>query len=146
MIIDSQQLKTLIRAQGYTQTALAKAAGLSRPALHALLTKEKPAVRARTLQGLVRALNLGDETPLLPDPLAPYKRLVACAHAHLDFRGLALPHAEPVGLDEIFVPLRAFPSLARGADQCTREESRRVDGTRPSKPPPHEAPEELAVS
>jgi predicted nucleotidyltransferase len=106
MRIDSQKLRTLIASQGYTNTSLAKVAGLSRQALQAILNKDRAEVRGRTLQGLVRALKLPDENVLGDDPLAGYKALVADEHARLDFRGLGLPVTEPRLLDDLFVPIR----------------------------------------
>jgi predicted nucleotidyltransferase len=124
MLIDIGRLKGLIKSQGFSQVALAAAAGMSRPALHALLAKEKAEVRARTLRGLVRALKLADEGILLADPFAGYKKLVAEAQDLLDFRGLGLPHASPLRLDELYVPVRLRSSAApdrQQKDGCNAE-------------------------
>src|SRR5438270_359836 len=106
MRVDTQRLRSVIKAQGITQKRLAQEAGLSRQALHAVLSKEKAEVREKTLKGLLAALKLADESALLDDALAGYKRLVAEAHEQFDFHGLSLPHADPLPLDDLFVAVR----------------------------------------
>src|SRR6266702_7202002 len=106
MRINSRQLRSLIASRGYTNAKLAKAAGLSRQALHAMLSKDGAEVRSTTLRKLARALKLPDENLLGEDALAGYKAHAADEHARMDFRGLGLPATEPRLLDALFVPLR----------------------------------------
>jgi predicted nucleotidyltransferase len=106
MRIDSRQLRRLIAARGFTNTKLAKTAGLSRQALHAILNKDWADVRDATVHRLVGALKLPDENVLGKDPLAGYKALAADEHAHMDFRALGLPATEPRLLDSMFIPIR----------------------------------------
>jgi predicted nucleotidyltransferase len=106
MQIDSKKLQTLIASQGYTNTSLAAAAGLSRQALQGILNKQWAEVRSKTVQGLVRALKLADPSLLWGDALVGYKARVAHEHSTLDFRGLGLPITEPRPLDDLFVAVR----------------------------------------
>jgi predicted nucleotidyltransferase/transcriptional regulator with XRE-family HTH domain len=136
MKISSRKLRDLILSQGYTHTRLAKAAGLSRQALQSILTREWAEVRKTTVQGLARALKLPDENFLGEAPLAGYKRLIASAHEHLDFRGLGLPATEPRLLDDLFVPARVRSRAESKHDegcQSTPAESG-ADGAEPSLP------------
>src|SRR5947209_7238722 len=106
MKIDAQKLRQLIVSQGYTNTRLAKDAGLSRQAIQGILNKEWANVRTATLQRIVLALQLPDANMLAPDPLASYKARVAAEHSRLDFGGLGVPSTESRSIDELFVPVR----------------------------------------
>src|SRR5262245_37873699 len=124
MLIDTNKLKRLLKSQGFTQTALAQAAGLSRPALHAILRQKTADVRLKTLQGLARALRLGDEGFLLEDPLAVYKGRVASAHATLDFHRLALTQTDPLNLEDLYVRVRLRAALSAEEDACGKGNER----------------------
>src|SRR5262245_42819390 len=129
MKIDSRKIRNLMASQGYTYTSLAKEAGMSRQALHAILNKDWAEVRGATARGLVRALKLPDESVLREDPLIGYKAFVADEYARLDFRGLGLPAAEPQSFDELFIPLRArLAPMSNHSEGCATDTSARGGG------------------
>lgn len=78
-------------------------------------------VRQKTVEGLVQALRLVDESILSPDPFARYKKAVAEENADLTFAGLGLPATDPKSMDDIYVPIRVLltPGRKRG-DNCLR--------------------------
>jgi predicted nucleotidyltransferase/transcriptional regulator with XRE-family HTH domain len=117
MKIDANKLRALVKSRGLTNTKLAARAGITRQALQGIFKAGGVVeVRDKTVQGLAQALGLPDESLLSPDPLVGYKEAVADEHADLEFRGLALPTAEPRTMDEVFVPIRVVPILERERD------------------------------
>jgi len=148
MKIDSRKLRKLIASQGYTNKRLAEAAGVSRPALQAILTKDRAEVRGKTLLGLIRALKLPDESALLDDPLTKYKEGVAEDNAQLDFRGLGLPAANPLFLDELFIPVRVrrSPTPLSDSQNCGDQTSPALPDSSRTCLPPEEEGRDLKVA
>src|SRR5262245_60187247 len=109
MKLDANKLRNLVKSRGLSYTTLAAQAGITRQALHGILTDgDAVEVRDKTVKGLVQALHLPDESLLSADPLVGYKQAVADEHADLAFHGLALPITEPKSMDDIFVPIRVI--------------------------------------
>src|SRR5205085_6124025 len=97
----------------------------------------KPEVRQKTVERLVAALKLADESPIAEDALAPYREKVAEKYGMLDFRGLALPRADPLLLDAVFVPIRMRISPFRAEENCKGNGDRLASDVLASRFLPH---------
>ena len=126
MKINTQRLRDFAASRGFTVTSLARATGLTRQALHAILRENSAEVRKTTGQRLARALMLPDENALGEDPLAGYKARLAEEHAQLDFHGLGMAATEPRCLNELYVPVRV-----RLAGKSKHDKNCRMDSFQP---------------
>lgn len=121
MKIDSNRLRAFVKAQDLTNANMAAKAGITRQVLQTMLRENRVVeVRDLTVKGLVQALRLADESLLLPDPLAGYKKAVADDNADLSFAGLGMPAADPKCMDDLYVSVKVIPVCeSQHEDSCS---------------------------
>ena len=124
--LDVARLRSVISAQGITQSELADSSGVSRAQLSRLLARDRARVREGTLKRLARALQI-DAVQLAPGgELERFRELVRGEHSELDFRGIGMPGLQKLAIQDVFVDLDVREDLdasdaERRDDDCTPE-------------------------
>ena len=119
--LDVQRVRSILKAQGITQSELVIRSGLSR-GVSRLLTRGRSTVRVRetTLQNLTNALRVQAAALTLGGPLHQFRKWMAAKYGVIDFRGIGMPllsyPAQP--LSEVFVEPDVITEEGLPEDEC----------------------------
>ncbi len=124
--IDSGRIRKLVESKGLTQKELAEKSGVSRSQVIRLLKGSGwVKIRAATLEGLARAVEVRLSDLTDRDRFSQYRREVAAEHSKMSFRGLGMPWSPEQSIDDLFLD----PRLIDNTPACCACEKDEFDPT-----------------
>ena len=120
--LDVQRVRSILKAQGITQSELVIRSGLSCAQVSRILTRSRSTVQVRetTLQSLANGLRVQTAALTLGGPLQQFRKWMAAKYGAVDFRGIGMPlplyPAQP--LSEVFVEPDVITVEGLPEDEC----------------------------